>query len=257
MNDHDLARTIAHSAGKLLVSLRENSGTSGRALGAEGDKAAQDYICRALAQFRPDDPILSEESADDRRRLRAGRVWIVDPLDGTREYSEGRKDWAVHIALVTNGEPVAGAVALPAQDFVLSNHRAFAPPPCRCAGLTILVSRTRAPDEAARVAARLDADLVPMGSAGAKTMAVVRGEAHAYLHAGGQYEWDSCAPVAVARAAGLFVARLDGSRPRYNQPNPWMPDMLVCRPEVATPLLEALAAGEQSGLRLNGQVMAG
>ncbi|WP_343517603.1 3'(2'),5'-bisphosphate nucleotidase CysQ [Sphingomonas sp.] len=256
MNDREVARRVALGAGKVLVALRESSGASGRALGAQGDRASQAYIRRALARLRPDDPILSEESADDRRRLHAGRVWIVDPLDGTREYSEGRADWAVHVALVVDGEPVAGAVALPAYGRVRVSGPAPAGTPCPNPDLTILVSRTRPPEEAARVAARLGAVLVPMGSAGAKTMAVVEGAAHAYLHAGGQYEWDSCAPVAVARAAGLFVARLDGSRPIYNQPNPWMPDLLVCRAEVAARILEALEVAQRPGTRLNGHAVA-
>jgi 3'(2'), 5'-bisphosphate nucleotidase len=198
----------------------------------------------ALREARPDDAVLSEEavqsvvSADHGRR----RVWIVDPLDGTREFSEGRADFAVHVALVENGVPTVGAVALPADRLVLGTG---APPtvPARPPGRPrILVSRTRPPAEVAAVAAGLDAELVAMGSAGAKTMAVVRGEGEIYLHSGGQYEWDSAAPVAVALAAGLHATRLDGSTLVYDQPDPWLPDLLVCRPELAAEVLSILQA---------------
>jgi 3'(2'), 5'-bisphosphate nucleotidase len=169
--------------------------------------------------------VLSEEAPDDLGRLTADRVWIIDPLDGSREYAEpGRSDWAVHVALWERGDLTAGAVALPA----------FEPGPPRPPGRArIVVSRTRPPDIAAQVADSINAVLVPMGSAGAKAMAVVRGEADAYLHAGGMHEWDSAAPVFVARAAGLHASRLDGRPLRYNQPDPWLPDLLICRPELA------------------------
>ena len=91
------------------------------------------------------------------------------------------------------------------------------------------------------VAEALGAELVAMGSAGAKAMAVVLGHADIYAHSGGQYEWDSCAPVAVAKAAGLHVSRIDGSELRYNQPDPYLPDLLICRPELAAEVLRALA----------------
>jgi 3'(2'), 5'-bisphosphate nucleotidase len=201
----------------------------------------------ALLQARPDDAVLSEEGDDgvDRPdRAGAARVWVVDPLDGTREYSEGRDDFAVHIGLAVDGLPMVGAVALPGQDLVLvtgarrSRARTLAPRPD--GPLRIVVSRTRPPAEAKRVAARLGAELVPMGSAGAKTAAVLRGSVDAYVHSGGQYEWDSAAPVAVAHSYGAYAARLDGSVLLYNQPDPWLPDLLVCRPELSGDILDAL-----------------
>jgi 3'(2'), 5'-bisphosphate nucleotidase len=184
--------------------------------------------------------VLSEEAVDDKARLGASRVWIIDPLDGTREYGEGRSDWAVHVALTVDGAPVLGAVALPGMDLVL---RSDAPPAYPAANTPpkMLVSRTRPAPQALQVAELMGAELLPMGSAGAKAMAVVRGEADIYLHAGGQYEWDSCAPVAVALAAGLHVSRIDGSPCVYNQENPYMPDLLICRPEFAALALKAVA----------------
>jgi 3'(2'), 5'-bisphosphate nucleotidase len=226
--DHADAARLAESAGRLLLEIRAGGATP--ALRQEGDRRSHALLA-----------VLSEEAPDDAARLGADRVWIIDPLDGTREFGEpGRTDWAVHVALVVDHVPVAGAVALPAQGVTL--HTA-APPPLPPAGPTprIVVSRTRAPAWATRLALALDAELVPMGSAGAKTMAVVRGEADVYVHGGGQYEWDSAAPVAVARAAGLHTSRLDGSALAYNQPRPWLPDLLVCRPELADRLLGALA----------------
>jgi 3'(2'), 5'-bisphosphate nucleotidase len=240
-SDEALARQLAQTAGQMLLALQRSGLLEGKALGAAGDHVSNAFLLKALAELRPDDFVLSEEAAADPRRLDHRRVWIVDPLDGTREFSEARTDWAVHVALTENGRPTACAVALPGLDVTLCTHQP-APVPQPAAGLKILVSRTRPPEEAQRVAQRLDAALVPMGSAGAKTMAVVRGEAHAYLHAGGQYEWDSCAPVGVARAAGLHVSRIDGSEPLYNREDPYMPDLLVCRPEYADAILGALRA---------------
>jgi 3'(2'), 5'-bisphosphate nucleotidase len=185
--------------------------------------------------------VLSEESADDDRRLGASRVWIIDPLDGTREFAEeGRTDWAVHVALVIRGIELVGAVALPAEGVVLSTRPAPTLPPPRPGRFRVVTSRTRMPAAASKVAEALDADLVPLGSAGAKTMAVVRGHVDAYAHAGGMYQWDSAAPVAVAIAAGLHVSRVDGSPMVYNGPEVWLPDVLVCRPELAATCLEAL-----------------
>ena len=194
-----------------------------------------------LAGAHPDDAVLSEEGADDLARLDAERVWIVDPLDGTREFGEPpRTDWAVHVALVIGGEAVAGAVALPARGVVLST--AAPPTLARSTGgrPRVVVSRTRPPAEADRLVSALGAELVAMGSAGAKAMAVVLGDADVYPHAGGQYEWDSAAPVAVANAAGLHTSRFDGSPLRYNQPNPWLPDLLVCRADLAPKVLAAI-----------------
>ncbi len=232
----------------MLMGLRRTMGLDDpRALGREGDRLSNERIMAALGQARPRDAVLSEEGAVGQGgpdRTGASRVWVVDPLDGTREYSEGRDDFAVHVALVVDGLPVVGAVALPGQDLVLATgaRRSEDRVPARRGDgpLRIVVSRTRPPAEAQRVAARLDAQLVPMGSAGAKTAAVLRGTVDAYVHSGGQYEWDSAAPVAVAHAYGAYAARLDGSALRYNQPDPWLPDLLVCRPELSGDILEAL-----------------
>jgi 3'(2'), 5'-bisphosphate nucleotidase len=240
-DDAALARRVAQVAGDLLVALQGSELFEGKALGRAGDRTANAFIMEALATARPDDAILSEEEAADGARLAKNRVWIVDPLDGTREFGERRTDWAVHVALAIDGIATVGAVALPGIPLVLATD----PPPSvlvAAGPLKMLVSRTRPAPQAVAVAAKLGAELVPMGSAGAKAMAVVRGEAHIYLHAGGQYEWDSCAPVAVARAAGLWVSRIDGSVPRYNQENPYMPDLLICRPELAERVLQLCAA---------------
>jgi 3'(2'), 5'-bisphosphate nucleotidase len=242
-NDDTLAVHIAARAGETLMELRRELGLVDPArLGAEGDRRSHEVILELLEGARPEDAILSEESSDhgDRRRD-ARRVWIVDPLDGTREYSEGRSDFAVHVALVIDEQAKTGAVALPAERIVLASAPAPVLAPRQARRPRIVVSRTRPPAEATRVAEQLGAEVVAMGSAGAKTMAVVRGEADIYLHAGGQYEWDSAAPSAVAAAAGLHVSRLDGSPLRYNQPEPWLPDVLVCRVEMVDAVLEAVA----------------
>ncbi|WP_432949187.1 3'(2'),5'-bisphosphate nucleotidase CysQ [Kribbella sp. CA-253562] len=239
--DGRLAAELATDAGRLLLTLRAARG-AGRALGAEGDRSANELLIRGLRDRRPGDAVLSEESADTAQRLSADRVWIIDPLDGTREYGEPpRRDWAVHVALWERGELVAGAVALPAMNVVHGTDDPVPPAPRDGGRLRIAVSRTRPPSLVEKLAVELDAELVPMGSAGVKATAVLRGEADAYVHAGGQYEWDSAAPVAVARAAGLFCSRIDGSPLRYNQPDPKLPDLLVCRPEVADELLAAIA----------------
>ena len=246
-DDASLARRVAQVAGDLLLTLQRSDLFDGKALGRAGDRVANAFIMDALALARPDDAILSEEEAADSARLTKTRVWIVDPLDGTREFGERRTDWAVHIALAIDGIATVGAVALPGFPMVLATEPT--PQVLVAEGpLKMLVSRTRPAPQAVAVASKLGAELVPMGSAGAKAMAVVRGEAHIYLHAGGQYEWDSCAPVAVARAAGLWVSRIDGSVPRYNQENPYMPDLLICRPELAERVL-ALCAAEDTGTR--------
>ncbi len=232
MNDTELARQIAESAGRLLMDLRQSGLLEGKALGKLGDQLANMFIMHALRTHRPADALLSEEEQDSAARLGAQRVWIIDPLDGTREYGEGRADWAVHVALAVGGVATLGAVALPGLPLTLGSGDTFARP--RHTGkLRIVVSRTRPAAESVVVADALGAELIPMGSAGAKIMAVVRGEADIYLHSGGQYEWDSCAPVAVARSAGLHVSRLDGSPLRYNQVNTYMPDLLVCPAELA------------------------
>jgi 3'(2'), 5'-bisphosphate nucleotidase len=211
-------------------------------MGDVGDRQAHLFLVDLLAREAPDDAVLSEEGRDDLRRLDVARVWIVDPVDGTREFSEaGRTDWAVHVALAIDGEAVAGAVALPAREVTLSTDPAPPPRPAYDGEPRILVSRSRPPFQASIIQEALGGRLVPMGSAGAKAMAVVLGEADVYAHAGGQYEWDNAAPAAVAAAAGLHVSRLDGSELRYNQADPWLPDLLICRPDLADPVLRALA----------------
>src|SRR5262245_10146425 len=237
MDDHALATEAARRAGDYLVDLRARGGT-----GAEGDRQADDLILPFLREHRPGDAILSEESKDDASRLDAERVWIVDPLDGTREYGEeGRTDWAVHVALVVDHTPVAAAVALPAQGLVLATDPATTLAPATNGPIRLLVSRTRPPALATRLAELLEGELVPMGSAGAKATAVLLGQGDVYAHGGGQYEWDSAAPVGVANAAGCHTSRLDGSPLRYNQPDPYLPDLLVCRPELAERVLTAIA----------------
>ena len=237
--DHRLARELADTAGRLLVDLRDRLTAEGAApaeIKDRGDLESHELLTERLRTERPDDAVLSEEAREDdrldRARLTAGRVWIVDPLDGTREFGEGRDDWAVHVALVEDGRPTAGAVALPALGVTLATDDPPTVPPTPDR-LRVIVSRSRPPAEALAIAAALGADVVEMGSAGAKAMAVVRGLADVYPHSGGQYEWDSCAPVAVAAAAGLHCSRLDGSPLVYNRPDPYLPDLLICRPEHA------------------------
>jgi 3'(2'), 5'-bisphosphate nucleotidase len=247
-DDHDLASRVAAEAAALLVDLRARltaEFVSPRTLRDSGDAAAHELIMRLLAEQRPDDTVLSEEGVPvaPEDRLSQRRVWIVDPLDGTREFGEvPRTDWAVHVALVVDGEPVAGAVALPGRDLVLATSPAPPAPPPLGGAPKVLVSRSRPPAEATLIADALGGELVPLGSAGAKAMAVVLGEADVYAHSGGQYEWDSAAPVAVARAAGLHTSRLDGSPLAYNQANLYLPDLLICRPELADAVIAAAAA---------------
>ena len=243
--DHRLAADLAGEAGRLLVELRARltvDDAPPSVLKAEGDRRAHELLVERLAVARPADAILSEEGRDDPARLDAERTWIIDPLDGTREFSEvPRTDWAVHVALVVDHRPVAGAVALPALGMVLSTAEPSFLSPDPATPPRMIVSRSRPPAAATHVAAALGAELVEMGSAGAKTMAVIRGECEIYAHSGGQYEWDSCAPVAVAAAAGCHVSRIDGSELLYNQEDPYLPDLLVCRPELAGDALRALA----------------
>jgi 3'(2'), 5'-bisphosphate nucleotidase len=237
-NDHEVAARLATEAGQLLLAVREELADATAAeRKAAGDKRSHDYLMEALALERPDDAVLSEEGVDDPVRLSAQRVWIVDPLDGTREFSElDREDWAVHVALWQSGALVAGAVALPAQGVTLATPDP-APPPAHSGEPRIVVSRTRPPAVALQVRDQLNGTLVEMGSAGAKVAAVIQGLADVYVHAGGQYEWDSAAPVAVARAAGLHTSRIDGSPLEYNRVDPLLPDLVVCRPEYADAVL--------------------
>ncbi len=234
--DHLLATQLAEAAGQLLLTVRaelvqQHAETS--EIKDQGDKRAHAYLMQQLATQRPADSVLSEESSEEDRfdpaRLSADRVWVIDPLDGTREFGEGRSDWAVHVALVEAGVPTAGAVALPGLGLVFSTD---SPPALPAPGhpLRVIVSRSRPPEEALKIAEALGAEVVEMGSAGAKAMAILRGEADVYPHSGGQFEWDSCAPVAVATAAGLSCTRLDGSPLLYNNADPYLPDLLICRP---------------------------
>jgi 3'(2'), 5'-bisphosphate nucleotidase len=242
LDDHQLAARIAHDAGQLLLELRPTI-EDPKELRAAGDARANELILTALREHRPDDAVLSEESADDLARLDSARVWIVDPLDGTREFGElERDDWAVHVALAVDGRAEIGAVALPARDLVLATQPAPDLAPPSDGPVRLVVSRTRPPAITEELRAALAAELVPMGSAGAKTMAIVLGAADVYAHAGGQYQWDSAAPVAVAAAAGLHVSRLDGSPLRYNEAERSLPDLLVCRPELAERVLALTAA---------------
>ena len=245
LDDAALAADLATEAGRRLLEVRERI-ARGECTAAEakdaGDRESHDFLVAALAAARPGDAVLSEEGADDPARLDAERVWVVDPLDGTREFGEPpRTDWAVHVALVVAHEVAASAVALPGAGLTLRTDPAAPPPPPMPERPRVVVSRTRPPALAEAVARILGADLVPMGSAGAKATAVVRGEADVYVHGGGQYEWDSAAPVGVALAAGCHASRLDGSALRYNQPNPWLPDLVVCRAELAGRVLDAIA----------------
>jgi 3'(2'), 5'-bisphosphate nucleotidase len=240
VNDAELAAELADEVGRILIELRAGGELEGKALGQEGDRLANSYLMERLGAERPNDGVLSEESRDTLERLFKSRVWIVDPLDGTREYGEERPDWAVHVGLAVDGVAQVGAVALPGLGLVLRSDKAM-PPGIHDGVPRMLVSRTRPAAEALAVAERLGCKLVPMGSAGAKAMAVVLGQAEIYLHSGGQYEWDNCAPVAVARAHGLHCSRIDGSALVYNNKDTYLPDLLICRPEWAEPLLETVA----------------
>ena len=240
MTDVDLAAHLAEVAGRLLIEVRASGMLSLKALGKAGDATANQFLVHALREQRPDDGLLSEEEKDNPERLAKSRVWIVDPVDGTREYGEARTDWAVHVGLAVDGVPVMGAVGLPGLGKVLRTDQPVEVPPAP-EKLRMVVSRTRPAREATEVAERLGAELVPMGSAGAKAMSIILGDADIYLHSGGQYEWDSCAPAAVALAHGLHVSRIDGSPLVYNQADVYMPDLLICRKEHAARVLAEVA----------------
>lgn len=243
-DDHQLAARLATEAGQVLLELRRrlfDARSSAWQVMEAGDIAAHRYLAAALAEQRPGDVVLSEEGRDDRRRLDADRVWIVDPLDGTNEFGErGRSDWAVHVALVQNGQPIAGAVALPAPGITLATEPAPPLPDIGGRRIRVITSRNWMPRAAALIARHFDAEVFSLGSAGAKAMAVVMGDADVYAHHGGQYEWDNCAPAAVAAAAGFHVSRIDGTPLVFNKPDPWSPDLLICRPELADEALAAL-----------------
>lgn len=241
-DDHAVARALAALTGERLLEVR-GEGLTGKELKDAGDRAAQEVLAEQLGRWRPADAVLSEEAADSPVRLGASRVWIIDPLDGTREFSEvPRDDWAVHVALWQDGVLVAGAVAVPAAGEVFDTGTPVKVPDRPEGPVRLAVSRTRPPAFTEALAAHLGAVLVPMGSAGVKCASVWRGQADAYVHGGGQYEWDNAAPVAVARAAGLHASRIDGSALVYNKPDPQLPDLVVCRPELAAPILEWMAA---------------
>lgn len=241
MNDAELAVHLAETAGRILLEVRASGLFSPKALGKAGDETANQFLCHALREVRPDDGLLSEEEKDNDDRLAKSRVWIVDPVDGTREYGEARADWAVHVGLAIDGRAAIGAVALPGLDggVILRTDQPRMMPRAP-EQLRMVVSRTRPASEAVAVAEKLGAELVPMGSAGAKAMAIILGQADIYLHSGGQYEWDSMAPVAVAQAHGLHCSRIDGSPLIYNQRDVYMPDLLICRQEHATEVLRMI-----------------
>ncbi|WP_298287815.1 3'(2'),5'-bisphosphate nucleotidase CysQ [Novosphingobium sp.] len=244
MTDAALAAHLAQVAGQLLLTVRDSGMLSLKALGKAGDATANQFLVHALREQRPDDGLLSEEEKDNLDRLNFARTWIVDPVDGTREYGEARSDWAVHVGLAIDGVASVGAVALPGANdgagIVLRTDQPVSVPPAP-ATLRMVVSRTRPAHEAVTVAGAIGAELVPMGSAGAKAMAVILGDADIYLHSGGQFEWDSCAPVAVALAHGLHCSRIDGSALVYNRADTYMPDLLICRKEHAQMVLEEVA----------------
>jgi 3'(2'), 5'-bisphosphate nucleotidase len=252
VSDATLARLLADRAGEALLEVRTGP-AEGQELKDAGDRRAQQVLAELLAIHRPADAVLSEEAADSAVRLSADRVWIIDPLDGTREFSERpRPDWAVHVALWARlgaatgsagaiGELVAGAVALPAEQTTFGTDQPPVLPAPVDGPIRLAVSRSRPPAFVMELARRLDAELVPMGSAGVKCASVWRGQADAYVHGGGQYEWDSAAPVVVARAAGLHTSRIDGTVLEYNRPNPSLPDLVVCRPELADRILRVIA----------------
>jgi 3'(2'), 5'-bisphosphate nucleotidase len=250
-DDHSEAARLARAAGQLLLQVREDGDLSGAWLGDRGDLNANRLLLDLLEASHAEDAVLSEEAVDSAARLEVDRVWVVDPLDGSREFSERRDDWAVHVALAVGGVLAAGAVALPARDLVLATGGG-APgretwPSLSGRRPRIIVSRTRRPAITSAIADALGAELVHLGSAGAKAMAVVLGEADVYAHAGGMYEWDNAAPAAVAAAAGLWTSRIDGRPLRYNRPDPWSPDVLICRPELAEAVLAVVSAQGGSG----------
>jgi len=243
LDDHALATSVAAEAGRRLMSLRRE--LTGRGIGRmqlkdAGDMLGHTFIMGALRAVRPDDWLLSEEGSDSRARLAAARVWIIDPLDGTREFGEGRADWAVHIALWEGGDLVAGAVALPARELVLATEPAPTVPPSGRDRPLLITSRSSQPYSAMIVEESLRCDTVTLGSAGAKAMSVVLGEADIYVHDGGMNQWDSAAPVAVALAAGLHASRINGAPFSYNDADTYMPDLLICRPELADLVLDSL-----------------
>ena len=235
-DDAELAAELATTAGKILLRIQEGGLIKSKSLGNAGDDIANRFLTHAIQHQRPNDGLLSEENKDTDERLSKERVWIIDPIDGTREYCEGRTDWAVHVGLAVNGESLVGAVSLPSLNLTLRSDRPLKLPK-RANRPRMLVSRSRPAAQAVEVAKAIDAELIPMGSAGAKAMAVVQGKADIYLHSGGQHEWDNCAPVAVAQAHGLHCSRIDGTPLKYNQKNSYLPDLLICHSQDAQDIL--------------------
>ena len=243
LSDHELSIELARVTGEMLVVHREElieAGTTQWALKDSGDMVAHNFLMEAFTELRPNDIVLSEEGSDDRRRLNADRVWIIDPLDGTNEYGEGRTDWAVHIALWEKTALTAGAVSLPSISTVFGTYPPHVMPAKEGKKPRLVTSRNRAPYAAVIVAEKLDCDAFRLGSAGAKAMSILMGEADIYVHDGGMNQWDSAAPAAVALAAGLHASRLDGSPLIYNEPDTWLPDFFVCRPEYVDDILHAM-----------------
>lgn len=243
VSDLRLAVQLADQASEMLLDRQRTAARRSltrEQLKAEGDAQSQLLLSAGLNRYRPADAVLSEEAADSSDRAHSDRVWIIDPLDGTREFAEGRADWAVHVALWQGGQLSVGAVALPGLGMILDSSQQVALPPAQNGRMRIAVSRSRPPSIVGALAESLDAELIPMGSAGYKACAVVRGEVDAYVHAGGQYEWDSAAPVVVARSRGLHASRIDGSPLAYNQQDPYLPDLLICRPDLAGSLVNKL-----------------
>ena len=246
ISDSRLTNSLAQGCGEILKGVRNGGLLRGLSLGDAGDEAAQEWIARVLEQHRPQDGMLSEEASDDLARLKKDRVWIVDPLDGTKEFATGRQDWAVHIALVENGIPIHAAVGLPdlGVTFKSSDVRAVTGPLSK----KFVISRNRPPKVAGYIAEKMSYETVGVGSAGAKAMHVLLGDYDGYIHAGGQYEWDQAAPVGVAQASGLHCCRLDGSEIRFNNEDTFIPDILICRPELKDEILEhAQAFAEEHG----------
>ncbi|MER0027512.1 3'(2'),5'-bisphosphate nucleotidase CysQ [Corynebacterium sp. KPL4043] len=246
ISDSRLTNSLAQGCGEILKGVRNGGLLRGLSLGDAGDDAAQEWIARVLEQHRPGDGVLSEEASDDLARLKKKRVWIVDPLDGTKEFATGRQDWAVHIALVEDGTPVHAAVGLPdyGVTFKSSDVRAVDGPLSK----KFVISRNRPPKVAGYIAEQMGYETEGIGSAGAKAMHVLLGDYDGYIHAGGQYEWDQAAPVGVALAAGLHCSRLDGSPITFNNEDTFIPDLLICRPELKDEILEHAAAfAEENG----------
>lgn len=239
LNDATLAQRLAQGTGEILKGVRNVGLLRGTELGKAGDALAQDWIARSLVQHRPNDAMLSEEAEDDLTRLDNSRVWIIDPLDGTREYAGGRQDWAVHIALVENGKIIEAAVGMPDLGRVFSSSEVRAVEGARTNRLVI--SQNTTPAIAEFIAEDLGLELVTMGSCGAKAVSVILGDNDVYVHAGGQYEWDNAAPVGIAQAAGLHTSRLDGTDLCYNCESPYLPDLVISRPDMADEILSSAA----------------